>query len=417
MRPQGELLAPSPERIRQDLTELSEIRDPDSLGWSRTVFSEPYRASRDWIRARMVSAGLEVRRDDAGNLVGLLPGEQPSAGALVTGSHTDTVRSGGRFDGIVGVVGAVELVRQLREKGIRLDRDLLVVDFLGEESNEFGLSCLGSRALAGDLAAADLDRRDGDGVRLADRYRRFGVDPAGVLGADRSLRGRLHRYLELHVEQGPVLEERGATIGVVTAIAGIQRLLATFQGRPDHAGTMPMPERRDALVAAAEGVLAVRREGCGAPVHGVATTSTLTAEPGSPNVVPGVVRMNAEVRSVDHDWLSGARRRVAEEIRARAAEHGVEVDMQWHTDNPSVPASGEVHDVVARAADQLGLTWEAIPSGATHDAAHISRLCPMGMIFVPSRGGRSHCPDEYSDIDHISAGVQVLGASLLDLDS
>ncbi|WP_211260844.1 M20 family metallo-hydrolase [Amycolatopsis jejuensis] len=412
-----DLLAAIPERCEADLIGLSRIHDPDSEGWTRTVFSDPYRESREWIRARMIDVGLEVHPDGAGNLVGVLPGRNPAASPLVTGSHTDTVRGGGRFDGAVGVLGALEAVRLLREHDLQLDRDLLVIDFLGEESNEFGLSCMGSRALAGELSAADLDRQDHHGTRLGDRYAAFGIDPSGVLASSGWAKTRaLHRYVELHVEQGPLLEESGVPIGVVTAIAGIERILATFTGRPDHAGTMPMGDRRDALVAAAEAVLAVRQEGCGAPVHGVATTSQLVSEPGSPNVVPGRVRMQAEMRSVDPGWLSEAQRRLTEKITLQASAYGVDVDFEWSHDNECRPASPSVHQTISSAVDSLGIAWEPVPSGATHDAVHMARLCPMGMIFVPSQGGRSHCPEEWSELDHIATGVQVLAMTLVELD-
>lgn len=417
MTPRPTAVDPVRERVEDDLLELSRIREPGSDGWTRTVFSDPYRSSRSWMRSRMSGAGLTTHVDGAGNVVGVLPGTNPAAPALVVGSHTDTVEAGGRFDGIVGVLGGLEVARLLAEHGIRLTRDLVVVDFLGEESNAFGLSCLGSRALSGELTAEHLDRRDERGVRLGDRYAEFGLDPSDVLGAARVADSRpLHRYVELHIEQGPLLEQRGARIGVVTAIAGIERLLADFIGRPDHAGTMPMGERRDALVAGAEAVLAVRSTGCGAPVHGVATTSRLVSEPGSPNVVPGRVRMQAEMRSVDSFWLNTAMRRLTDEIRMKAAEHGVEVELRWSHDNDSVPASASVQDVIAGVADGLGIGWEPVPSGATHDAVHLARLCPMGMIFVPSRDGRSHCPDEWTDLDDVATGIQVLAATLVELD-
>jgi N-carbamoyl-L-amino-acid hydrolase len=411
-----EQLSAAAERIERDVADLATIRDPGSPGWTRNVFSDPYRASREWVAAKMAEVGLDVRRDETGNLVGVLHGRRPDAPALVTGSHTDTVVGGGRFDGVVGVLGAVELVRQLRERDVELTRDLVVVDFLGEESNDFGLSCLGSRALAGELGAADLDRADGEGVRLGDRYAAFGVDPSGVLAVDWARRMPLHCYVELHVEQGPVLERKGVPIGVVTAIAGIERLLATFTGRPDHAGTRPMDDRRDAMVAAAEAVLAIEREGCGAPVHGVATTTRLTTQPDAPNVVPGSVRLRAEMRSIDEPWLTSARRRLIEEIAGQARERGVDVDFAWTSDNEIVQASTEVHDALARAADRNGLAWTPVPSGATHDAVHLARLCPMGMVFIPSRDGRSHCPEEWSEFADVAAGVQVLGSTLQALD-
>jgi beta-ureidopropionase / N-carbamoyl-L-amino-acid hydrolase len=408
--------APSVERIEQDLMDLAKIREPESPGWTREVFSEPYRQSRDWVSAKMREVGLDVHRDQTGNLVGVLHGERPSTPALVTGSHTDTVIGGGRFDGVVGVLGALELVRQLRQSGTKLTRDLIVVDFLGEESNDFGLSCLGSRALAGELTSVHLDRTDGRGVRLADKYAKFGIDPSGVLAASWGRRIPLHCYVELHVEQGPLLERKGASLGVVTAIAGIERLLATFHGRPDHAGTRPMDDRHDAMVAAAEAVLTVEREGCGAPVHGVATTTRLAAQPDSPNVVPGTVQLRAEMRSVDEEWLSTAKRRLANEILEKARERGVDVDFEWTSDNESVRTSGQIHEELAQAAERNGLSWAPVPSGATHDAVHLARLCPMGMVFVPSRDGRSHCPEEWSAFDDVVAGVQVLASTLVALD-
>lgn len=409
-------LAPDAERIRRDVMELSTIRDHDAPGWTRQMFSESYRSSRAWITTKMREAGLEVHTDGAGNIVGVLPGTRPAAPALMTGSHTDTVVGGGRFDGVVGVVGALEVVRRLREQDITLTRDLAVVDFLGEESNDFGMSCLGSRALAAELTPADLDRADGQGVRLGERYASFGLDPSGVLTCDWARRRSLHCYVELHVEQGPVLEREGTPIGVVTAIAGINRLLATFHGRPDHAGTMPMNDRRDAMVAAAEAVLTIEREGCGAPAHGVATTTRLTTQPDSPNVVPGTVALRAEMRSIDAHWLSSAAQRLVDKIVDTSRERGVDVDFEWTSDNETVSASDEVHEALARAADQNGLSWTPVPSGATHDAVHLARLCPMGMVFVPSRGGRSHCPEEWSDFSDVAAGVQVLGSTFVALD-
>jgi N-carbamoyl-L-amino-acid hydrolase len=403
-------------RVESDLTELSEMRAPEHPGWTREVFSDPYRCSRDWISAKMRSAGLEVRPDRAGNVVGVLPGRSPAAPALVTGSHTDTVKGGGRFDGTVGVLGALEVARRLRESGVQLTRDLVVVDFLGEESNDWGLSCLGSRAVAGELLDADLDRRDGSGHRLGEQYARFGLDPSAVLAERWLTQLPVHGYVELHIEQGPLLEDKGAAIGVVTAIAGIERLMASFEGRPDHAGTRPMHDRRDAMVAAAHAVLAVHREGCGAPAHGVATATQVVNSLHAPNVVPASVQLRAEMRSIDVGWLETTKKRLAQDILTQAQALGVDVTFDWTSDNSVVPSAPSIQDTIAQAAARAGLTWEAVPSGATHDAAHIARWCPMGMIFVPSRAGRSHCPEEWTDIADIAAGVRALGDTLRILD-
>ncbi|WP_284250941.1 hydantoinase/carbamoylase family amidase [Litorihabitans aurantiacus] len=255
------LLAPEPERVAAAIAHLAgSYTESAQPGWTRRLFSDAYRASRQWTLAHMRDAGLEARIDAAGNVVGVLPGRDRSAPPLMTGSHTDTVHGGGRFDGIVGVVGAVEVARLLRESGRPLARDLVVVDFLGEEANPFGVSCLGSRSIAGLLERDHLDRIGEDGTRLGDAMTAFGLDPAAAVGQAWAP-GSLHGYVELHVEQGPVLQDSGTAIGVVTAIAGIDRLLARFSGRADHAGTMPMDRRHDALAAAAAAVVAIEREG------------------------------------------------------------------------------------------------------------------------------------------------------------
>lgn len=404
------------ERLGSGVDELSAFHDPTRPGWTREVFSEPYRESRAWTASRMRDAGLEVHVDAAGNIVGRLAGSGGSAPALVTGSHTDTVDGGGRFDGIVGVLGAIEAARLLRESGSTLRRDLLVVDFLGEESNSFGLSCLGSRSAAQELTPADLDRTNYRGVSLGQAYADFGLDPSALLNVPWA-RQPLHAFVELHIEQGPTLEKRGLPLGVVTAITGIERFIATFTGSADHAGTTSMDDRRDAMVAAADAVLAVRAEGCGAPVHGVATSTRVESESRSPNVVPSLVRLYSEVRSVDPTWLSGVKGRLSSEIIAKAAESGIDVGFEWSTDNSVVEASTGVQDVTGASADALGLPWMPIPSGATHDAVHMASLAPMGMLFIPSKDGRSHCPEEWSSTADIAVGVHALAETLRRLDS
>jgi N-carbamoyl-L-amino-acid hydrolase len=317
----------------------------------------------------------------------------------------------------VGVIGGIETARRIREEGVRLTHDLIVIDFLGEEPNEFGLSCLGSRALAGELSSADLDRVNPHGISLGQRYAGFGLEPGAVISDDWARAGAIHGYVELHIEQGPTLEQRGIPVGIVTAIAGIERLVATFRGRADHAGTRDMDSRQDAMVAAAEAVLAVRREGCSAPSHGVATTTQLHSATDSPNVVPSLVTMRSEVRSIDASWLNGTRRRLAEEIQASANATGVDVEFDWTHDNDVVETTHEVQDIAAVAADDIGAPWMPIPSGATHDAVHMARLARMGMIFIPSRDGKSHCPEEWTEVNDIATGIRVLAGTILRMDA
>jgi len=408
-------LAPEIDRLDADLAALAEYHDADVPGWSREVFSPQYRAAREWVRATMTGAGLEVHIDAAGNIIGRLAGRDPAKPPLVTGSHTDTVTQGGRYDGVVGVLSGIEVARRLRERGTLLERDLLVVDFLGEEANEFGVSCLGSRAITGQLIPDHLDRTDGTGMALGKAFESFGLDGGAATGITWGTRG-IHGYLEMHIEQGPLLERSGEQIGVVTAIAGIDRVLAHFTGAAGHAGTTPMSDRHDALVAAAEAVLTVERVGCGAPVHGVATSGRIESTPGSMGVITDRARLWAEIRSVDPSWLHGARRQIVDEITAAARARGVTVETEYLTDQDPVPATRSMQDLIAATASTLGYTWKAVPSGAGHDAAHLARLGPMGMIFIPSTGGLSHCPQEFTESTDIARGAHVLAEALVALD-
>lgn len=410
-------LRASAERIDADLYGLAEIRDDSISGWTRQVFSEPYREARPYVERLMESVGLETRVDAIGNIIGRLPGTNPLLKPIVTGSHTDTVPHGGRFDGVVGVIGAIEAVRLLRENGIRLEHDLLVIDYLGEESNVWSGGLVGSTAINSGLTASHLDRVDTQtGVRMGDAMARFGLDPSAAISDAAWQPDSVHASIELHVEQGPVLERTGSEIGVVTAIVGQFSLLASFMGRGDHAGTMPMEMRSDALLAAAEAVLTVEQEACGAPIHAVGTTGRIEALPGAMNLVPGEARMWIDMRSIDPSWLSGARRRLADRIAEQAAARGVETAFDVLSESDVVPTVRGVQDIIADSAEQLGYSWEAIPSGAGHDSQNMARLGPMGMIFIPSVGGRSHVPEEFTHTADIVKGVEVLTRTILEVD-
>ncbi|WP_460854612.1 M20 family metallo-hydrolase [Nocardiopsis coralliicola] len=407
--------APSRERLDAELGELSAITDDALPGWSRIALTEADRAGRQWALDAMRAAGLDASIDPAGNVVGVLEGRDPSAGAIVTGSHTDTVPGGGRFDGTVGFIGALEAVRALRESGRRLHHDLIVVDFFSEEPNAFGLSCVGSRALTGQLTGGHLALTDEHGTRFGDALAAAGMDPS-AMAAHRLAPSRVRAFVELHIEQGPVLEQQDVQIGLVSTITGIARFRALFGGRRDHAGTMPMADRRDAGCAAAGTVLAVERIASGAG-HGRGTVGAVTFTPEAVNVVTERAEVHGELRSPERDWLEQARTALAHAAGTEADQRGVTLDFEWlPSKEPAAMASGVLRASTG-AVEELGYRHSRMYSGAEHDAAIMSALCPTGMIFVPSHQGRSHCPEEWTDSTDIYAGVHTLLATLLRLDA
>ena len=398
-------------RLEADLEALATFRDPRLPGWSRMVFSAPYRESRDWVAAKMTGAGLTVTRDAAGNLVGVLPGGKGPC--LVAGSHTDTVSGGGRFDGPLGVVAAIEAARCVVESGHPLRHELRIIDFLGEEPNDFGVSCVGSRAVAGNLEADHLNLKDPAGRTLAEAIRSAGARPDEIATAAWRP-GEVAAYVELHIEQGPVLETAGVPVGIVTGIAGIARAKVVLRGTADHAGTTPMAVRRDALAAAAEVVLAVER--LASDGEGVGTCGRLVSQPGALNVVPGFAEIGIEFRSTDPAWLDSRLDLLNAALSELRLRRGIEAILTGLSRTAPVATSAEIQAAFGQALERLSLTWLALPSGAGHDAVQMARIGPVGMLFVPSRDGRSHCPEEWTEPRHVEAGAAALLASLLELD-
>src|SRR5258708_10342593 len=278
---------------------LADITDP-KRPYTRRSFSPLFLAGRAWLARRFADTGLSVRVDSAGNLIGRLEGAKPALGVIAVGSHSDTVPSGGRFDGIAGIATALEVVRALRDAGTRIEHTIEVIDFLAEEPSEYALSCVGSRGMAGVLDAHMLDLTEPGGETLRDALRRVGGDPDRLAAARRD---DVRAFLELHIEQGIVLESQSLDVGVVTSIAGIRRIEIVFEGAADHAGTTPMGLRQDALVAAADTIASVRRIAETLAAEGtdyfVATVAILTVEPGAANVVPGRCRIVIDARTTN----------------------------------------------------------------------------------------------------------------------
>jgi N-carbamoyl-L-amino-acid hydrolase len=404
---------PDVARLALDLEEIAGLVDGSRPGWSRVALTEVDTDSRHWVADRMRAAGLSVRIDGIGNVIGTLEGTGAARRAIVIGSHTDTVDGGGRYDGVVGVMGAIEVARLLRESGIRLHHDLRVVDFYNEEANRFELSCLGSRAMAGTLTAAHLSATDDTGRTLGAALASAGW--AEPLAGTRWDADDVLGFLELHIEQGPVLEREGLPLGVVTSIAGISRFRTLFTGRRDHAGTMPMSLRQDAGCAAAGVVLAVERIASSA-AQAVGTVGSVTFTPEATSVITESALVTAEFRSPDPDWFTLARDEIADVAAREAERRGLRHDVTWLPWERPTAIDPRLAGAIGRSIDGLGHPAARLYSGAGHDGVQMARLGPIGMIFIPSRDGRSHCPEEFTDMADVAVGVHALAQSVVTLD-
>lgn len=398
------------ERLLADLAALASIGGTPEGGVNRPAYGDADLAARSTVRGWMHDAGLAVRVDAAGNTFGRCEGADPSLPPLVIGSHTDSVPQGGRFDGALGVLAALEVARTLRDRGITLRHPLEVVDFQNEEG---GL--VGSKIVSGKFEHAALALRATSGRTIAEGITLLGGDPARLQEARRAP-GSIAGYLELHIEQGRVLERAGAQIGVVEGLVGIRYWEVTFTGVASHAGTTPMNDRHDALVAAAKFVSAVPTIVTSIPGRQVGTVGRLSVHPGGANVVPGKVVLTLELRDLDLANVANVFAKLEAEARAIAADTGTSVTLEpTHTNEPS-PTHPAIQSAVSNAARALGLTPHPMPSGAGHDAQNMAALGPSGMLFVPSVNGISHSPLEYTEDHDVVNGANVLLGALLLMD-
>jgi N-carbamoyl-L-amino-acid hydrolase len=397
------------ERLQQHLVELGGIgRDPRG-GITRPFGSAAELAARRWLMAKMEAYGLTVRVDGAGNVWGHLPGTAPNLPPVVLGSHIDTVPNGGMYDGALGVLVGLEVARAIQRRGPR-PRGLAVVAFTGEEPNPFGLSTVGSRALAGLLPPDALERRDATGLSLTEALARAGA--VGTVADARLSPGALHGYFEVHIEQGARLDRLGLPVAVVKGIAGIDRHRVTLVGEANHAGTTAMADRRDALAGAAEVILAVEGLRHLDPDL-VATVGQISVEPGAVNIIPGEVVLTAEVRAPRREVLEAARSQLGARVAATAARRGLDAGMAPVLTQEPVALDAGLQRLLLECARDLGVAVPELYSMAGHDAAHVARVAPAAMLFVRSVGGKSHCPEEESRLEDIEVAADVLLRAVL----
>lgn len=405
------------ERLWARVNHLAQMTLPD-VPWTRRAFTPLFSEARIWLAEQMQLAGLTVTLDEGGNLIGRRAGLRNDLAPIVTGSHCDTVVGGGRYDGIIGVLAGIEIAHCLHQQAIALQHPFEVIDFLSEEPSDYGISCVGSRALSGELDSDMLAAKNAQGETLAEAMTRIGAQPEKLTQPLR-LPGGTAAYIELHIEQGPVLERQQLPIGVVTHIVGIRRVLVTVIGQPDHSGTTPMDIRRDALVGAAhviEQAHAAASRQSGNPHYVVATVGRIAMTPNVPNAVPGRVELMLEVRSDSQQVLDSFPEVLRENCLARLQTLGLQAELQ-HVSRARPTACAEtVMQAIDNAAQSLGLASRRLPSGAGHDAVYMAPTGPVGMVFIPCVNGRSHCPEESITEQQLSDGARVLAQALINLD-
>jgi len=398
------------ERLQSHIEELSSFGRTPEGGVRRLAFSQEDISGREFCIGLMRGAGLSVRIDAAGNILGRRPGSDSTAKPILFGSHVDTVPNGGKYDGGLGSLAAIETARTLEESGYRNRHPLEAVIWCDEES---GLT--GSLGYAGRLTADALNRERSDGLTLAECIRRIGGDPAHIAEAAHD-QGDIEAYLELHVEQGGVLDRSGINVGIVQGIVGISHYEIELTGFPNHAGTTPMDQRQDALLAASEIVLSVNKNVRSVPGRHVGTVGRLNVEPNAPNVVPGRVTLTVEIRDLSNDTIDMLWDRILTEAEESARRYEVSLGFERTARVEPAIADPGIQRLITEAASSMDLSAQAMPSGAGHDAQVLAGIGAMGMIFVPSVGGISHSPLEYTKPEDVTNGANLLLQSVLRLD-
>ncbi len=396
------------ERFLKDIEDLGSIGYEEGQGVTRLALSDEDVRAREWLKDRMEEAGLDVRTDGAGNVIGRLRGSDPQGKTMVIGSHLDTVPHGGKYDGALGVLSGLECARALAEAGIELPWDLEVINFTDEEGHHFA-GTFGSRAMMGTAAHEEIFGRKAEGaLSLADSFERLGWD-TDTIGDARRDPSEFRGYLEMHVEQGGTLEQRGISAGVVTGIVGIYRYVVEVMGHANHAGTTPMNIRKDALVAAAPVFSLLPEWARARSDEMVATIGDVTVSPGAMNIIPGHCRFTVELRSLEASDMA----RIRDRLDTWLDDNCPDSAMKTVYEKDGVYLDDQLMQLIHEAAAKADIEAVSMPSGAGHDAQSFAPYVPTAMIFVPSKDGISHSPDEYTSAEDLVNGVEIMMNTLL----
>ena len=398
--------------IEDHIEELGRIGALPGGGLYRGLYDPNWKAAVDLLRRWMDELGISTRLDSVGNLLGRIEGTA-SPRTVMSGSHVDTVKQGGRYDGALGILAALFATKALLETFGPPRKAMEVLATCEEEGSRFRTNFWGARALCGQIRSGEAENvADSEGVSLAMAMRAIGFDPARTRDATRD---DVDAFVELHIEQGRVLEEGGYALGLVDVITGLRQLRVELVGRPDHAGTTPMDLRRDALVGAAEVITRITEIVVAMGRPAVATVGSLDVSPGARNIVPGMVAFTLDLRHPDSTSRQKLVAVADQVVRETATRRGLEVGIEQLTDHEPVVLDRRLRSILEAAAGEEGLSYLVMPSGAGHDSQILAQRFPAAMLFVPSRNGRSHSPEEYTPIDQIVPGVRVLARTLYHL--
>ena len=403
--------------IEKGINELAKLTEPNRP-YTRLVFSNEFYQAREWLHKEYLSLGLSISTDEAGNLIGLLESKLNTDNVVIIGSHLDTVPAGGRYDGIAGVVSALNVIKYIIEKNIELPFNLAVYDYLGEELNSWGVSCIGARGIGGFLNKDILNRVDSYGRVLSQEINKIGGN-SNLLSAPLSKIKNIVACLELHIEQGKVLEKNNLEIGIVRSIPNISRHNVIIKGQAGHSGTVLMNERVDALVVASELIIYVNSIALEISMesnsHFVATVGKINVYPNSATIIPGVIDLTIDLRSVSDI----AREKFLDGIKNKLIFLEKKYECELHINDlafaPYVEMDKNINSLFKKSCNYFNLSSKLMDSGAGHDTAHLARVAPASMIFVPCKGGLSHCPEELAKLDDIAKGTAVITKLVLGL--
>lgn len=395
------------DRLVNDFEAMSQFTAPGE-GINRLAFTDADWAGRQYIIDRMTDAGLSVEIDDFGNVIGYKIGKKPDLPAVMVGSHTDSVPNGGNYDGVVGVLSAIEVIRSMIDDGYEHDHTIAVVSFMCEESGRFGNATLGSKAMRGELTLQDLHHLvDKQGISLYEALKGRNLNPDGI--ETMAYKRPVKSFTEIHIEQGKVLEHEQKTIGIVTGIAAPERFYVTIRGNADHSGATPMNLRHDALCGASKIILGIEEIASmqeEPPVVG--TVGVVEVTPGAMNVIPGAVKLGVDIRSISKVARNSVVTLVKEFIDITAEKRGLSYTIETIAQDHPVEMHPAMIREIEEAVKSVGVEYMTIPSGAGHDAMHWAEVVPTGMIFIPCRDGISHNPAEFAEMDDIVTGAAVL---------